>query len=147
MPQSLPTFPSGMKAIPDYFRTQRAWMLLTGVWPPITCSNWALRVAATAVRLVFQTFLFLVMLHVSVVFYVTFYLEVQTATFARIAYCLSQAVIFSFAAFSTFYFQFRAGACKQMVDYMNENFQFRSAKGVFWGRGGCVPVRSKYNCW
>lgn len=129
MLQSCRTIQSGMESIPDYFRTQRAWMLLTGVWPPITSSNWAVRVAVTAVRLVFQSFLFLVMLHVAVVFYVTFYLEVQTATFARIAYCLSQAVIFSFAAFSTFYFQFRAGACKRMVDYMNENFQFRSAKG------------------
>lgn len=124
----------GMNAIPDYFRTQRAWMLLTGVWPPITSRHWTLRVAVTVARLVFQTFLFLVMLHVAIVYLVAFYLEAPTASYARITYCLSQAVIFSFAAFSTFYFQFRADACKQMMDNMNGNFHFRSAKGgrVVW---------------
>lgn len=118
-----------MESIPDYFRTQKAWMILTGVWPPITFASRPLRVLVTVARCIFQAFLFLVMAHVSLVFFVTFCLEVQTASFARIAYCLSQAVIFSFAAFSTFYFQFRAVACKRMVDFMNAHFHFRSAKG------------------
>lgn len=118
-----------MNNITDYFRVQKAWQLLMGVWPPMNISQWPLRALAIGVRTAFQTLIFITMSHLAVVFFASFYLEAETASFARISYCLSQTVIFAFAGFSVFYFCIREPSIRNMVDCMNAKFRFRSAKG------------------
>lgn len=120
-----------MDNISDYFRVQKAWQRLMGVWLPINVSVPALHALTVGLRTLFQAFIFIVMSHLSVVFFVSFYVEAGTATFARISYCLSQTAIFAFAGFSVFYFYFQEPALQSLVDFVNSNFRFRSAKGVY----------------
>lgn len=114
----------------DYFVTQRRWMLLIGIWPPITKPNVAQLLLSFAHRL-FQLFLFLVMSHFTVTFSVSFYLAKDSGSFARISYCLSQIIIYSFASFVVFYLNWQAAGIKAMIDFMNHHFRYRSAPGNF----------------
>lgn len=71
------------------------------------------------------------MFHVALVFGWTFYLEIGAGSFARLSFALSQSIIFSFATFSLVYVNVMTNRITHMIENMNRNFKFRSAKGMF----------------
>lgn len=124
-----PSAASYTTPIADYFIAQKRFMPFIGVWPTITTNCvWARIVISVGQRLV-QLFVNFVMLHLAIMFCYTFYIEIDKSSFARISYLLSQAIIFIFSLFSLFYMQLRTDGIQRMMQHMNDNFLFRSAKG------------------
>lgn len=120
---------SNATPIDDYFKTQRFFLLFIGVVPSITTDNLVLQVLLNVTKRLWQSFIILVMLHVTIVFCSTFYLEYGSGSFARISFALSQIIIFAFATFALSFTTMRANAIRQLITDMNRCFRYRSAKG------------------
>lgn len=121
---------SELPPIDDYFKTQRFLLLFIGVFPPTPPNTGSGRVFFLKIlRLLLQIMLVLIMLHVAIVFVITFYLEYGKESFARISFAFSQFIIFSFATFSLIFMMLSTKAIRQMMDEINVHFEYRSAKG------------------
>lgn len=117
--------------IDDLFKTQRFFLLLIGVCPTITTLNGIARRVVQNVQRFLQVIMILIVFHVVMVFGWTFYIEMDSGSFASISFALSQATIFSFATFSLVYMMLRTKAILQMMEHTNTHFKGRSANGIF----------------
>lgn len=115
--------------IDDFFKTQRFYLLFIGVWPPITTTNVYARRILKVARCLLQIFNVLAMLHLSVLFGWTFYLEIGSGSFASLSFALSELTIFGFGTFTVIYMILKANTITSMIYQMNTSFRFRSAKG------------------
>lgn len=115
--------------IDNHFTAQMAWIKLSGVWREELNIKYVPKLVTRTINWSIKRLLFLNILHVAIMFSITLYFDIQKGVFADITYSLSQAVIFHFIAFIILYFQLRENTVFKIVDFVNANFRYRSAKG------------------
>lgn len=115
--------------IVDHFSAQMSLIVMIGVWREDFIFKNLPRNLTRIVNVIVKRLIYLITLHIAILFSITLYFDIQKGVFANITYSLSQTVIFHFNAFVILYFQLRENTIFNIVDFVNENFRFRSAKG------------------
>lgn len=119
----------GKKRIDDHFSAQMSLIVMIGVWREDFLFKNLPKMLTRLVNVIVKRLIYLITLHIAILFSITLYFDIQKGVFADITYSLSQTVIFHFNAFVILYFQLRENTIFNIVDFVNENFRFRSAKG------------------
>lgn len=115
----------------DYFSSQMFWIKFNGVWRhDFTIGKFVPRIVSQACNWLLKRILFLIILHIAILFAITLYFDILNGDFGPITYSLSQTVIFVFIAFMILYLQLREDLIFEIVDIVNDTFKFRSAKGM-----------------
>lgn len=115
----------------DFFYVQQKWIRFMGMWP----SDQPLKIKfipdilVSSLEWIYRRFVFLILLHCSILFAVSAVIDIRTGTFAEVAYSLSQTVIFSFVTFASMYFHMRLDTYYRITNFINNNFKYRSASG------------------
>lgn len=118
--------PVRMHSIENYFFVQQWWIRVLGIAIPKSrkqCVFYAL----------YKTVLLMIMFQINCLFVATVYLDILSGSFESIAYSLPQMVIMMISTFYLAYFQANTAYLFELMEYMNANFQFRSAKGELIG--------------
>lgn len=117
----------------DFFFIHQKWIRFIGLYPPPD-KQLQIKFIPNALigplQWIYRHLVSLILLQCSVLFTISAYFDIQTGTFAEVAYSLSQTVLFSFATFVVFYFQLKSDAYYKIVNFINDNFKYRSAKGM-----------------
>lgn len=116
--------------IDNHFTTQMSWIILSGVWRKDFNIKYVPKVLIQIISWTIKRLMFLILLHVAIMFSITLYFDIQEGVFVDITYSLSQSVIFHFIAYMILYFQLREETIFNIVDFVNTNFRYRSAKGI-----------------
>lgn len=115
--------------IDNHFSVQMTWIILSGVWRENFNFKYVPKLFTRIINWTVKRLMFLIVFHIAILFSITLYLDIQKGVFAEITYSLSQAVIFHFISFIVLYFQLRENTIFKIVDFVNSNFRYRSAKG------------------
>lgn len=115
--------------IENHFRVQMTWIILSGVWREAFTFKYMPKLMARVINWTVKRFMYFILLHIAILFSISLYFDIQKGVFVDITYSLSQAVIFHFVAFIMLYFQLRENTIFKIVDFVNANFRYRSAKG------------------
>lgn len=78
-----------------------------------------------------RTFSVTITLHVGILFLVAFVQTLPGGLSADLFYTLSQCIVMATSAYGLVYFQVKTRKFYRLIDYMNQNFRFRSARGEF----------------
>lgn len=116
--------------IDDHFSAQMSLIVMIGVWREDFILKTFPYQLTRILNVLAKRLIYLITLHIAILFSITLYFDIQKGVFADITYSLSQTVIFHFNAFVILYFQLRENTIFNIVDFVNENFRFRSAKGI-----------------
>lgn len=116
--------------IDDYFSAQMSLIVMIGVWREDFIFKYFPKILTRILNVIVKRAIYLITLHIAILFSITLYFDIQKGVFADITYSLSQTVIFHFNAFVILYFQLRENTIFNIVDFVNANFRFRSAKGM-----------------
>lgn len=115
--------------IDDHFSAQMIWFPVMGVWRKNFTIKYVPEVLTRAVNWTLKRLIFLCMVHLAILFSLTAYINIQNNDLANTMYALSQAIIFIFISFTILYFQLREETVFKIIDYINGNFRYRSARG------------------
>lgn len=114
----------------DFFWIHKKWIQSIGMWSPkVESNNGYFAFFIKALRLIYKLFVIIILLKMAALFTISTYFDIVNGSFAEISYSLSQTILSQFSFFVIFYFQFRTDTCFRMMNFINDNFKYRSAKG------------------
>lgn len=115
----------------DFFRVQKKLFTYIGAFDgqSATTNKHLSKSSIKCLQLFYNAVVLVLTIHMAILFTISAYFDILNGTFAEISYSVSQSVIYQFSSFVIFYFQYRSAACYHMVNYINDNFKYRSAKG------------------
>lgn len=121
-------------SVPHLMSLQVSLMKINGQWP-INFKNYLpkyLSFLSTPLVLLYFAFWCLLAFHISTFLFVTLFVKLKSnnSTIPEITNVFIQSVIYGFAFYSTFHFQWYHKDMAKMVQFMTDNFKMRSARGL-----------------